>query len=376
MSKAKQAHSDFNLTTLTSRQTEDVVRAAIESGSNIYLMARRGSGKTIIMKEVIKSMKCKEIYLNASTLERTDCSGFPKIMDSKDKDFISFLLPEYFKYLIQGDVPCVLLLDEVDKASSDIFASLLELTQFHTVNGRALPNLKCVLMTGNFQAEGGARPALPLLDRAEKYIMNTTTTQWLDWAARSGKIHPSVTAFISDHPDELMGEVEAGELYGDASPRGWENTSKILNFGEEKKWPVDLLITKVAGCVGRSASLKFDSYFKHYQVLLPEIEKIMKGQESKAFEAFEPGKKIVCCMIICSRLSRALDEMLEKNEKKKELPAITKVVARFLKNVDPEMTLIAVRSQIGLQRTVQAGLDEVPEWEDIINDISNKLNIA
>ena len=375
MSKSKGV-SDFNLTTLTSRETEDVVRGAIESESNVYLMARRGSGKTVIMKSVIKSMKHKEIYLNASTLERTDCAGFPKIMDSKDKDFISFLLPEYFKYLIEGDVPCVLLLDEVDKASTDIFASLLELTQFHTVNGRHLPNLKCVLMTGNFQSEGGARPALPLLDRAEKYIMNTTPTQWLDWAARDGKIHPSVTAFISDHPDALMGEVEAGELYGDASPRGWENSSKILNFGEEKKWPINLMITKVAGCVGRSAALKFDSYFKHYQVLLPVIDKIMKGQEAKEFDAFEPGKKIVCCMIICSRLSRALDEMLEKNDKKKELPAITKVVAKFLKNVDPEMTLIAVRSQIGLQRTVQAGLDEVPEWEDIINDISNKLNIA
>src|SRR5208282_4961589 len=117
---------------------------------------RRGSGKTIIGKTSIKESGCKEIYMNLSTMERPDMGGYPNFFAAKqDRHFVDFLLPYWYQDLIEGDTPCVALLDEVDKAEAALWAPLLEFTQFHTINGNKLPNLRAVIMTGNLQSEGG-----------------------------------------------------------------------------------------------------------------------------------------------------------------------------------------------------------------------------
>jgi hypothetical protein len=303
--------SDFNLQKISTKEFSEHVRATIEFGDNLAVFARRGAGKTTIAKQIIVESGYKEVYLNTSLCERCDFNGYPKLFDSKSENkYVDYLLPQYFRPLIEGNKQdTVLLLDEVDKANQEVWAPLLEITQFRTINGRELSNLKAVIMTGNLQAEGGQRPCLPLLDRASKYLMEANTSHWLDWAARTRSIHPSITAFISDHGDELFGDVDPGDVYADPSPRGWHNASNILFFGEEKRWSPKLLTAKVAGCVGKKTGLKYSSYFDHYVVLLPYVERIMKGEQPKDFDKLEPSKRCVCCMIVCSRLAKFLYEM-------------------------------------------------------------------
>lgn len=363
--------SDFNLTKISTKELSDNLRATIDFGGNIVLIARRGAGKTTIAKDSIKEAGYRELYLNLSVQERPDIGGYPNFFAPQQagNKYVDYMMPAFYKMLIEGDKPVVALLDEVDKAESSLWAPLLEFTQFKTMNGRPLPNLKAVIMTANFQSEGGARPSLPLLDRAEKYIIEASHHHWLDWAAKSGQIHPSITAFISDHPEELFGDVDPGDVYADPSPRGWHNASKILNFGEEKRWPHKILTNKVAGCIGKKTGIKYSSYFNHYQILLPIVERIMKGEKVKDFNNLEQGKQMVSSMIVCSRLSRLLDE-----KKNKEMPKETDYVANFLKGVDPEMALISVRSQIGLERVVTSGLDEEKMWDEILMEIARRIN--
>ena len=364
--------SDFNLTKLSTKDLSENIRATIEIGGNITIIGRRGSGKTYIAKDVIKQSGHKEVYWNLSTFERTDTAGYPNFFGAQQGEkYISFLLPQSFKLLIEGNEPVVLLLDEVDKADTSLWASLLELVQFRTINGRPLPNLRAVIMTGNLQAEGGQRPSLPLLDRAEKYIVEASHHHWLDWAAKSGRIHPSITAYVSDHPEDLFGDVDPGDVYADPSPRGWDNASKILHFGEEKKWAHKILTNKVAGCIGKKTGIKYAAYFDHYQVLLPIVERIMKGEEINGFGGLEQSKQMVTSMIVCSRLSRVIDEMKPNH---KDFPKETHNVAKFLKGVDPEMSLISVRSQIGLERVVNSGLDELPLFDQLLRDIAKRIN--
>lgn len=364
--------SDFNLQKISTKELSDNLRATIDFGGNVVIIGRRGSGKTQISKEIIKSTACKEVYLNLSVMERPDIGGYPNFFAAQaGKTYVDFLLPAFYQHLMEGDQPVVALLDEVDKAESSLWAPLLEFTQFHTINGRELPNLRAIIMTGNLQSEGGQRPSLPLLDRAEKYLVEASHHHWLDWASKTGRIHPSVTAYIADHPEDLFGDVDPGDVYADPSPRGWDNASKILTFGEEKRWNHRIMTNKVSGCIGKKTGIKYAAYFDHYQVLLPIIEKIMKGEEVQGFKNLEQSKQMVACMIACARLSRTLDE-LKPNQKEK--PATAKTIANFLKTVDPEMALIAVRSQIGLERVVNSGLDEEPEWDVILRDIARRVN--
>ena len=389
MSNVKDIVSDYNLTSINTQELGSHLRATIDFGGNAFVLGRRGSSKTFQAKQAIKDMGCHEVYINASTIERTDVGGFPRMFDVKDQAYVDYMLPRYFRPLIEGGddgKKCVALFDEIDKVDPSILAPLLEFTQFHTMNGRALKNLSACIFTGNHAAEGGQRPALPLLDRAEKYLLTITPAHWLEWASsREAYIHPSITAFIQDNQDMLFGAVDCGEDYADPSPRGWHNASLILNFGEKKGWNANLLTTKIAGCVGKKAGIKYSAYFDHYQVLLPIVKQIFEGKNLRVSEwnALEPAKQMVTTMIVCSRLARMLDEKKDeqnklraespgKDFKRQQSPAVD-IIGTFLQErVDMEMSLISIRSQIGIERYMENELNKNAFFDGILTTIRKR----
>lgn len=380
------AASDYNLKKLSTEELVEHLPATIKFGENIAIFASRGTGKTVISKNAIKRTKvehkgqmrqCRELYWNMSVQERTDMAGFPRIFDVKDGDFVRYLLPETFKTLMEGDDPVVALLDEVDKADTSLHAPLLEFTQFHTINGRHIPNLQAVIMTGNLISEGSQRPSLPLLDRAEKYLIEPDAASWLKWAGSEGKIHPSITAYINDHQDKLFGNANPEDRYADPSPRGWERASQILVKGEALNLRSDVLNTKVAGCVGKQAGLEYSFYFEHYQELLPLVDEIFRGPKSMKdihgrYNKLNPTKKIVACMIVCSRIATILDKNKSEDASKKLKE--TSYVGKFLQGVEPENILVSVRSQIQLPKIIEHKLDLDKDWEPFFDLINKQMS--
>jgi hypothetical protein len=368
--------SDFNLEKLNTKDLASHIKAAIDVGSNIAIFGRRGTGKTEISKQEIKKAGLHEVYINLSVLERVDLGGYPDIMgkviseEDNRKRFVDFLLPHFYKPMFDGDVDVVALLDEVDKADPSLWAPLLEFTQFKSINGRKLPKLRASILTGNLISEGGSRPSLPLLDRAEKYLVEADATSWLDWAGKSNHIHPSVTAYINDHPKDLFGAVDPEDRYADPSPRGWQRASQLLYAGEKLGWTTTMLNKKVCGCVGKDAGLKYSNYYEYYQELLPMIEAIYHGKDvSSKYNVMEPGKQLVACMITCARLATHLDGANEN-----EPPPAVRHVGRFLQKASYENVLVAVRSQIQIDRLVKFNLDEHPEWEQVLNRINKSVD--
>jgi len=370
------AISDFNLQKLQTKELSKHVSATIHLNGNIAIFGMRGTGKTAIAKQEIAKSGMHEVYINLSVLERVDMGGYPDIMGqqnvegSRKKKFIDFLLPEFYEPMLTGNKPVVALLDEVDKADPSLWAPLLEFTQFKSINGKTLPNLKSIIMTGNLISEGGSRPSLPLLDRAEKYLVEADATSWLNWAGSDGHIHPSITAYINDNPKHLFGAADAEDRYADPSPRGWHKASDILYAGEQRGWDPDLLNKKVCGCVGKEVGIHYSNYFEHYQKLIPLINALYSGEDiSKEYNDLEPAKKLICCMFVCARFANQLDELQTLTP-----PKSASYVAKFLQNVTYENVLIAVRSQIQLQRIIKFGLDEFPVWSSLIKDIAASVS--
>jgi len=335
------------------------------------VFGRRGTGKTEISKLEIKKLDLQEVYINLSVLERVDMGGYPNIMASaQQKKFVDFLLPQFYEPMIDGKRGVVAVLDEVDKADPSLWAPLLEFTQFRTINGHKLDNLQAVIMTGNLISEGGSRPSLPLLDRTEKFLVEADASSWLDWAGKSGRIHPSVTAYINDHRKDLFGAIDPEERYADPSPRGWDRASQILFAGEERGWSSYLLNKKVSGCVGKDAGIKYSNYYEHYMELLPMVEDIYAGKDVTArYAPLEPTKKVVACMIACSRLASELDRV-----EGMELPTSVKHMGKFLNKVSHENVLVAVRSQVQIERLVKFNLDEHPDWAQVLGRINKEVD--
>ena len=373
--------SDFNLQKLTTKDMESHIGTAIAMESNMALFGRRGSGKTEICKQQIKKAGMKEVYINLSVLERVDLGGFPDVLAAqRNSEFVNYLLPQFYEpMMVEGKngkeaQGVVALLDEVDKADPSLWAPLLEFVQFKSINGRKLPNLKSVLMTGNLIAEGGSRPSAPLLDRAEKYLISADSNQWLEWAGREGNIHPSISAFIQDHPEELFGDVDLGEKYSDPSPRGWAGASAILHKGEEMKLSAEHLNYKVSGRVGKQAGLKYAHYYEHYQQLLPLVADLYAGKDViKAYNKLEPTKKIVFGIIVGTRMANKFDETDESTPRNK-LPKEVDLVGKFFSSISPENAYIVLRNQIQVNRMAAFDLDEHPAWADLVERINNQIN--
>lgn len=364
------AVSDFNLEKLNTKELADNIAASIQVGSNIAIFGRRGTGKTEIAKQEIKKANKREVYINLSVLERVDMGGYPNIMAaSLQRKFVDFLLPQFYEPMLEGDKGVIALLDEVDKADPSLWAPLLEFTQFRSINGRILNNLEATIMTGNLISEGGSRPSLPLLDRSEKFLVEADVQSWLDWAGKSGHIHPSITAYIKDHPKDLFGAVDPDDRYADPSPRGWTRASKILYDGEDLGWNPSLLNKKVSGCVGKDAGIRYSSYYEHYQQLLPMVDDIFAGKNvSGRYLGMEPSKQLIACMITCARFAAQLDSTT-----KDAPPPSIKHIGKFLQGVSPEYILVAVRSQIQIERLVNFTLDEQPEWEPFLSKINKQM---
>lgn len=364
------AASDFNMEKLNTKKLSEHVGASIKIGGNLAVFGRRGSGKTEIAKQEIKKSEMREVYINLSVLERVDIGGYPNILaPQRTTRFVDFLLPQFMEHLVEGKKKVVVLFDEVDKADVSLWAPLLEITQFRSINHMPLPNLHAIIMTGNLISEGGNRPSPPLLDRAEKYLVEPDVHSWLDWAGKSGRIHPSVSAYISDHPKDLFGAIDPEERYSDPSPRSWDRASQILFQGEKYGWGSAMLNEKVSGCVGKDAGIKYSNYYEHYMELLPLVENVFKGKNvGSEYKKLEPSKKLVACMIVCARFAAQLDALQNS-----ELPDSTKFVGKFLGDVAYENVLVSVRSQIQIERLVKHSIDEEPTFKEILGKINKAV---
>lgn len=364
------ATSDYNLQKISTKDFSEHLKATIKFGGSLFVCGRRGSGKTFITKDAIEESKHKAIVLNASTFERVDAGGYPKLFNSTEK-YVQYLLPEYYKDLIEGDDPCVIFFDEIDKTDPSVVASLLEIVQSHAINNKKMKNLKSVIMAGNLISEGSNRPPLPLLDRAEKYLLEPSYTHFLEWGSKTKEVHPSVAAFIADHPGSLVGQDDDnGELFSDESPRGWHNSSKIIFFGEKNHWPAKLILEKIAGCIGKRSGLQYSSYFEHYIELLPMAQSILNGEQIKNFNKLEQSRQMICSMVACTRFSNMLDDLGPKDP----LPKASSYLARFLMSIDQEMALISIRSSIGFDRFIKHELmSNESDWDGLLDMVIKRM---
>ncbi len=378
--------SDFNLKKLNTKQLSENLAASISINSSVVVIGRRGSGKTQIAKQEIAKAGKEEVYINLSVAERTDMGGYPDMFGMQNlptndprRRFVNVILPQFFQPLIEGTQNCVALLDEVDKADPAIWAPLLEFVQFHSVNGIKMPGLCSSIMTGNLISEGGKKPSPPLLDRAEKYLVEADVMNWLDWAGRTGSIHPSITAYVNDHPLHLFGATEHEDNYADPSPRGWHNASEALFKLEAMKASKELMVTKVAGMVGKQVGLQFDMYYNFYHDVLPLIEGVFAGdpivQIMADYNSFDPGKRLVTCMIACARLGTQLDGF-GKPSPTSPGNRVLKTVGRFMNECSPENILVSVRSQLGVERLAKWDLNEHETWKEVLGQVTNKINLS
>lgn len=125
-------------TTVSVAEMKKLIKAEL----NVLLVGPSGVGKTLITHEAVDSLGLKMKVLNAPTLDPyAHLIGIP--VPNEETKGIDFRRPESIR---EAEV---LFIDEANRASDPTLNALMELTQFRSINGEKLPNLRCVIAAMN-----------------------------------------------------------------------------------------------------------------------------------------------------------------------------------------------------------------------------------
>lgn len=223
----------------------------------------------------------------ASQMTEGDLVGLPSVAGNRT----SFNPPDWFKTACEK--PCLLFLDEVDRATIEVRQGIFELTDSRKLNGHKLhPGTRIfAAVNGGKHAQqyqvGEMDPAE--LDRWSVFDVEPSVEDWLNWATMSnaqGKrnVHVMITDFIRNekkHLEHTDGQYEPNKKY--PSRRSWKRCSDVLASGgylDGDLTPDELGKLQVlsAAFVGMEAAVGLGNYIRTYKRRLTPEDIINKGK--------------------------------------------------------------------------------------------------
>ena len=239
---------------------------------SVLFRGQHGIGKSQIVRQLAEVIAEKEgindfevIDRRLSQMSEGDVIGLP----STDGQVTRFNPPDWYKRAC--DKPCLLFLDELNRATLEVMQAAFQIALDGELNGWKLHEQSRVFSAVNSSAEYTVNEIDPaLLDRFWVCDLKPTAADWREWAERrpadkGGPLDESILAFFRQPENEVWLDPshtgEAGHV--DTSRRSWERLNdalvknKIIDQPDDPKfYPLCL------GFVGVEATIKFHAFAK------------------------------------------------------------------------------------------------------------------
>jgi len=180
----------------------------------------------------------------------------------------------------------VLFLDELNRSSSGILNTSLQLVLDRRLNDHILPIVdgKPTLVVAAINPADGDYTTMEmdpaLLDRFVFGEATADATSWLEWA-RGNNVAQVVRDFISEHPDRLVYNSKDGK--SSATPRSWTSLARTMD--QIDNIPVDVQFQLMKGQIGQELASQFLAYFNNYfkVIKMGDVEALIekKGKRTK-----------------------------------------------------------------------------------------------
>jgi hypothetical protein len=339
----------------------------IKTRNNLLVLGMAGTGKTEMAQQACARNSFTGIYLNLSVLEAPDLIGLPIITDDKRVDYAT---P---KFLPRADTSqdestrkrYVLIVDELDKAKPELQNPLLELFQFHSINGTPL-DIQAIVATGNLPEEGAfSQPiSMALTNRCKVYKLTHSFESWREWA-QDNNVNPLVIGFLSKHQEYLCMPPTEGDptAYCRPSPRSWAQAASELNQTDPKVHSVDFQSMLVAGRVGTAAAVKFRTWLDYYRHVEPMVDELWEKGKAPPTNDMTIDKQLVCAISAvdmvaqeCRKTPKTLaDKQIETVQKG------AKHVFGWIRTLSAEFQIGAVKSTLNMKLIQDFKLTQIPE---------------
>jgi len=238
-----------------------VVPFIIDARYPVLLRGRHGIGKSTLVYQIAKERGLTIVERRASQMTEGDLLGLPKVEGNVTK----WLAPEWLHQACNE--PCVLFLDEVDRATTEVRQGIFELCDSRKIAGYQLHEDTVIFAAVN-GGEHGAQYMVGEMDPAELdrytvFDVEPSIEDWLGWA--KGKIATEIWDFINNNHQHLEhgGDFEPNKVY--PSRRSWERLSKTLVASGQQIEDSPTLYHITTAFVGFEAAIAFNDYMKNYQ---------------------------------------------------------------------------------------------------------------
>lgn len=312
-------------------ELKNYVRQIIKSDQHIPLMiwSAPGIGKSSAIRQIAQEQNIDFIDLRLSLLNPVDLRGLPLV--NKETHKAQWLEPDFLpngKNAKEG----ILFLDEINLAPASVMAAGYQLILDRKLGNYTLPTGWKILAAGNRsedQANVTKFPA-PLANRFVHVDLEADLNEWRRWAIATG-VSEKIISFLSKMPQHLFKIPKAGER-SFATPRSWENASKLLSLG-----------LTIDSAVGEGVASEFYAFTRVYDKF-PDIDSILKGTEKNV-----PKDNDVLWALSIALIMKAQET---------DLPILFNYISRFPK----EFEVLTIINLSNRSEKMELALTNSPEW--------------
>lgn len=295
----------------------------------ILLIGPPGIGKTQIMEQIAQECGIGLVSYTITHHTRQSAIGLPFI-SKKEYGGTEYAVTEYTMSEIVASIyeemektglsEGILFIDEINCVSETLAPAMLQFLQCKTFGNHAIPRGWLIVAAGNPPEYNKSVREFDLvtLDRVKKIDVTADFSVWKEYAYRTG-IHPAVISYLNIRRQYfyLMETTVDGKMF--ATPRGWEDLSRLLSVYEKLDKPVDREVV-LPYIQHPKAAKDFANYLELYRKYQTDyqIDAVLEGQidpvlgKKVAHASFDERLSVVGLFL--SRLSEDFQDYFEAEQ--------------------------------------------------------------
>ena len=293
----------------------------------ILLIGPPGIGKTQIMEQIAQECKIGLVAYTITHHTRQSAIGLPFI-SKKEYGGVEHAVTEYTMSEIVASIydemektglkEGILFIDEINCVSETLAPAMLQFLQCKTFGNHAIPQGWIIVAAGNPPEYNKSVREFDLvtLDRVKKIDVTADFSVWKEYAYQA-EVHPAIISYLNLRRQYfyIMETTVDGKMF--ATPRGWEDLSRLLEVYEKLDKPVDREVVlqyiqypKAAKDFANYLELyrKYQTDYQSVAVLTGNIDPILGKKVAHA--SFD--EKLSVIGLLLSGLFRDFKEYFEK----------------------------------------------------------------
>ena len=293
----------------------------------ILLLGAPGIGKTQIMQQIAAQCKIGLVAYTITHHTRQSAIGLPLLsreeFGGKPYTVTQYTMSEivasiYQKMELTGVTEGILVIDEINCVSETLAPAMLQFLQYKSFGSHPIPEGWIIIAAGNPPEYNRSVRDFDVvtLDRVKKIDVEPDFTVWKEYAWEAG-VHPSILSYLELKPESFykMETTVDGKLF--ATPRGWEDLSRILQVYEQlgKETDRDVVIQYIQHPdIAKDYANYLELYYKYQEGY--QISSIFRGVipdillKKASHAPFDERMSLVGLLIArCSSSFKAFDAM-------------------------------------------------------------------